>query len=168
MSLDEDLRRVTLQEERLHFDRFDPELAWELGRRLKDAAASRGVAVAIDISTPGQLLFHFAMAGATPNNADWIRRKRNAVFRFQRSSYGLGLQMRQRQTTLLQSYDLPLCDYADHGGCFPIVVTGVGFVGAVTISGLPQREDHNLVVETVARMLGRDISDITLSPEPAA
>jgi uncharacterized protein (UPF0303 family) len=164
MSLEDDLHRVAHQEKRLQFDRFGPAEAWGLGLRLKKAAEARQAALAIDISTPAQQLFHVAMPGATPNNSDWIRRKRNVVFRFFRSSYGLGLQMLQRQTTLLAAYDLELKDYADQGGSFPIMVTGTGFVGAVTVSGLPQREDHTLVVDVLAEMLGQDIADITLAP----
>lgn len=163
MSLEDDLQIVALQEQRLRFDRFGPNEAWELGRRLKEAAESRQCALAIDISLQGQQLFHYAMPGATPNNADWIRRKRNTVFRFFRSSYGVGLQMLQRQTTLPTAYALELRDYADHGGSFPIVVAGAGCIGAVTVSGLPQREDHGFVVKVLAEMLGQDPSDITLA-----
>jgi uncharacterized protein (UPF0303 family) len=163
MSLEDDLHRVTLQEQRLRFAHFGPDEAWDLGNRLKTAAEARQAALAIDISLPLQQLFHFATVGATPNNSDWIRRKRNVVFRFFRSSYGVGLQMAQRQTTLLAAYDLDLRDYADHGGSFPIIVTGTGFIGAVTVSGLPQREDHALVVEVLAEMLGQNISDIALA-----
>ena len=49
-------------------------------------------------------------------------------------------------------------DYTAHGGCFPIRVRGTGMVGTVTVSGLPQKEDHALVVETLGQVLG-------LSPE---
>jgi uncharacterized protein (UPF0303 family) len=164
MSLEDDLHIVALQEQRLRFDRFGPAEAWNLGLRLKEAAEARQAALAIDISLPGQQLFHFAMPGATPNNADWIRRKRNTVFRFFRSSYGVGLQMQQRQTTLAAAYALELSDYADHGGSFPILLTGSEFIGAVSVSGLPQREDHGLVVAVLAGMLGQDTADITLAP----
>jgi uncharacterized protein (UPF0303 family) len=44
-------------------------------------------------------------------------------------------------------------DYAIHGGGFPIYVLGVGIVGSVVLSGLPQREDHGLVVEALGEML---------------
>jgi uncharacterized protein (UPF0303 family) len=60
---------------------------------------------------------------------------------------------------------LPLRDYADHGGSFPISVKGVGCVGAVTVSGLPQREDHALVVQVLAQMCGVDPSELALEDE---
>jgi len=93
-----------------------------------------------------------------------VRRKRNIVRRFFRSSYAIGLLVK-RQEINLDALDPR--DYAPHGGCFPILLPGTGCVGTITVSGLPQREDHCLVVETVADFLGRDISDIALSLAPA-
>ena len=55
-------------------------------------------------------------------------------------------------------------DYAAHGGSFPINVAGAGIVGSVTISGLPQREDHNLVVEALCLLTGRDNEALRLKP----
>jgi len=37
-------------------------------------------------------------------------------------------------------------DYATHGGGFPIFLVGTGCIGAITVSGLPERDDHMLVV----------------------
>jgi uncharacterized protein (UPF0303 family) len=45
-------------------------------------------------------------------------------------------------------------DYAPHGGAFPIRIRDVGVVGVVTVSGLPQADDHALVVEAVTAHLG--------------
>ena len=44
--------------------------------------------------------------------------------------------------------------YAPHGGSFPIIVRDVGVVGTVTVSGLPQAEDHALVLEVLGTFLG--------------
>ena len=37
---------------------------------------------------------------------------------------------------------------------FPILVRGVGQIGVVVVSGLPQVEDHRLVVATLRARLG--------------
>ena len=64
-----------------------------------------------------------------------------------------------------ERYGLPDADYAAHGGCFPIHVAGTGIIGAVTVSGLTQREDHNLVVEALCLALKKDHDSLRL-PHP--
>jgi len=157
-----DLERSALQEQRLQFERFDATTAWTLGARLKDAAEARGVAVAIDIQLHGQPLFFYAMPGTTPDNVDWIRRKRNVVMRFQRSSYAVGLQLQQQQTTLEKQLAVDPRDYAPHGGCFPLNLIGTGCIGTITVSGLPQHQDHELVVEVLAKLLGQPLAELAL------
>jgi uncharacterized protein (UPF0303 family) len=60
---------------------------------------------------------------------------------------------------------LPISDYASHGGSFPLAVKGAGIVGSVTVSGLPQRADHELVVEALCALLGKDYASLKLGPE---
>lgn len=155
MDLEADLARVAEQERRLRFERFDAATAWDIGTRLKAAAEARGAAVAIDISLHGQQLFHYAMPGTTPDNADWVRRKRNTVTRFHRSSWALGLSLQQQGTTLEAKTGANLADFATHGGSFPILLAGTGCIGTITVSGLPQREDHALIVGVLEDYLGR-------------
>jgi uncharacterized protein (UPF0303 family) len=71
------------------------------------------------------------------------------------SSYGVGLKLAASKKTLEDNMGPAAADYAAHGGCFPIVVRGVGFVGTVAVSGLPQKEDHDLVVEALRAFLAR-------------
>ncbi|WP_375447567.1 heme-degrading domain-containing protein [uncultured Fibrella sp.] len=160
-SIDQDLAQIAFQEEQLQFDSFSAETAWQLGTLLKDAVEKRGKAVAIDIQLIGQPLFFYAMPGTTPDNIDWVRRKRNTVQHFQRSSYALGLDLKQKQTTLQEKAGFAVRDYATHGGCFPIRLLGT-FIGTITISGLPQREDHSVIVEVLARWLNRPLSELAL------
>lgn len=51
---------------------------------------------------------------------------------------------------------LDVADYALAGGGFPINVAGAGVIGTAIVSGLPQREDHNLVVRAIVEHLGQD------------
>ena len=161
MSIDQDLEMIALQEKRLQFKSFDSEMAWALGSALKAAAEKRHVAVVIDIQVSGHALFSYAMQGTTPDNWEWIRRKRNLVMRYHRSSYAIGLK-HQRAGTTLEGGGLDVKDYAAHGGCFPIFLEGTGCVGTITVSGLPQREDHALVVSVLQEYLQLTGEDLAL------
>ena len=46
-----------------------------------------------------------------------------------------------------------MSQFAAHGGAFPILLRGTGCIGTVAVSGLPQLEDHRLVVETLKAFL---------------
>ncbi|MBS0372810.1 MAG: heme-degrading domain-containing protein [Proteobacteria bacterium] len=162
MELNEELARVAAQEATLHLTRFDEDVAWRLGSRLQSMAMERGLAIAIEIRRCGQLLFYSALPGTTPDNADWIRRKGNVVTRFLRSSYAVGLSLQQKGGDLASRYGLPAADYASHGGAFPLCVEGAGIIGYVAVSGLPQRDDHELVVEALSAELR-----LSYSPPPA-
>ena len=108
------------------------------------------------------------MPGTTPDNADWIRRKRNVVERYHRSSYAIGLTHQRTQTTLQAKTGLDPKDYAPHGGCFPIILAGTGCVGTITVSGLPQRDDHNLVVAVLQDYLHLAAEDLALGAAAAS
>ncbi len=165
MGLSEDLERVALQERELQLPQLNAHVAWQLGVHLRTMAEERGLAVVIDVRRFGQPLFYAALEGTTPDNAEWVRRKSNVVARFHRSSYSVGLKLKAKNESLNEQQGLPLADYATHGGSFPLTVEGAGVVGSVTVSGLPQRADHELVVEALCSLLGRDYADLRLLPE---
>jgi uncharacterized protein (UPF0303 family) len=154
-----------MQERELQLTRLDSPTAWKLGLRLKTLAEERWHVVVIDVRRFGQPLFYVAMEGTTPDNAEWVRRKSNVVARFHSSSYALGIKLKLKNETLTDQQGLPLADYATHGGSFPLAVKGVGVVGSVTVSGLPQRADHELVVEALCDLLGRDYKTLRLPAE---
>ena len=164
MNIDHDLQRLAHQEQVLQLGTFTEATAWTLGSRIKALCESRQVGVAIEVRRAGHTLFFHAMPGPTPNNAEWVRRKRNAVELFQRSSYALGLSYQKEGTTLEQKLGLATADYAIHGGSFPIRVKGVGCVGSLTVSGVPQREDHAIVVAALAELCNVALADVALDP----
>lgn len=153
---DDDLEALLRQEEELQFQGFDNDDAWRLGRALVEAARARSAAVTVDITRNGQQLFHAALPGASADNDEWAKRKARVVQRFAHSSLYVGAKCRAGNTTFEEKYRLDPDIYAAHGGGFPVTVRGTGVVGAVVVSGLPQREDHALVVETLRRFLAAD------------
>jgi uncharacterized protein (UPF0303 family) len=165
MGWPEDLDRIALQEHELILPRLDARFAWELGARLRAMAVERKLAIVIDVRRFGQPLFYAAMEDTTPDNVEWVRRKSNVVARFHRSSYAIGLNEKLKRETIAEVQGLPIADYATHGGSFPLTVTGAGVVGSVTVSGLPQRSDHELVIEALCSMLKKDYAALSLPNE---
>jgi uncharacterized protein (UPF0303 family) len=147
------LDELEAQESRLVFDRFDEDTAWELGVALRETALARALPVAISIRRNGQRLFHAALPGASADNDGWLARKCAVVDRYGRSSLRVGEQFRVEGKSFDVDARLDPSDYAAHGGAFPVLVRGTGCVGTVAVSGLPQLDDHRLVVETLETFL---------------
>ncbi|WP_028803454.1 heme-degrading domain-containing protein [Streptomyces sp. 142MFCol3.1] len=140
------------QERRLTLPHFTYDDAWALGTLLVELARERRAPVAVDIRRGGQQLFHAALPGSTPDNDAWIDRKRRVVERYGCSSLLVGSRFRAKGTTFEESSRLDPDTYAAHGGAFPIAVEGAGVIGTVVVSGLPQVEDHALVVEALEKL----------------
>lgn len=168
MSIKNDLDLIRQQEDELQFYLFSAETAWEVGNRLRDEALARGAAMTFEVQVAGRTLFYGQTGFAPADQMEWIRRKRNVVMRFARSSYAIGLDLQQQGKTIEEKYGLPVAEYATHGGGFPIVLRGTGCVGSVIASGLPQREDHAMVVNALAAVLGVEVTRLPeATPQPA-
>jgi uncharacterized protein (UPF0303 family) len=165
-SLERDLEKIALQEGRLVFMQFDAKTAWTLGCELRKLAESFEAAVAIDVSLHDRQLFFCAMMGATLDNADWVRRKRNTVLRCHKSSYGIGLKFLLEGGSFHEKTGSSLQADATHGVSLPVLLEGVGCIDAITVFGLPQREDHGLVVRVLAKHLDQSPAELALE-EPA-
>jgi uncharacterized protein (UPF0303 family) len=160
--MEQDIERLIEQERRLQFSRFDRETAFELGCKVRALSRARGVAVAIEVRVARSTMFFNSMPGATGVNEDWIRRKRNTVEMFGQSSYRVGRALQLEGTSLEAKMGLATGEFASHGGGFPIVIDAVGCIGAVTVSGVPERQDHALVVEVLAEMCAVPLHEIAL------
>ncbi|HWG18273.1 MAG TPA: heme-degrading domain-containing protein [Acidobacteriaceae bacterium] len=168
MSLQDDIAALVKQEAALTLPAFTPDTAWQLGTMLRDMALTRRTPIVVDIrrfGAPHQQLFYTALAGTTPDNQRWVTRKIATVARFHKSSYHIGRLLEQSGLSFSARYNLPEEEYAAHGGCFPLIVENAGIVGAVTVSGLPQRDDHNIVVEALCQLTNRDHAALKLPPE---
>jgi uncharacterized protein (UPF0303 family) len=147
------IAEIEAQERGLILTRFTNDDAWRLGALLVDLAREREAAVVADIRRGGHQLFHYALPGTSPDNDAWLDRKCRVVDRYLESSYLVGTRFRAKGTTFEASSRLDPDRYAAHGGAFPLRVEGVGVIGTVAVSGLPQAEDHALVVEALTRFM---------------
>jgi uncharacterized protein (UPF0303 family) len=141
------------QERELQFDGFTNEDALQLGLLVVRLAQEGGKSITVDITRKGQRLFVHAMKGTSVGNEDWIRRKNNTAGFFGKSSWRVALELRELGRSIEEEHGLDTADYAAAGGAFPIVVRGEGMIGTITVSGLPDQEDHDLVVEAIRQYL---------------
>lgn len=150
------LSQLLQEEAELQFERFNEQTAWQLGSLLVERATAQGLPVTIDIMRGEQQLFHAALPGASADNDEWIKRKVRVVYRFGHSSFYMGQKLKASGKTIEEVYLIPESQFAAHGGCFPIIVRGTGMVGAATVSGLPQEEDHKLVTQVLREFLAKE------------
>ena len=147
------IARVEQQERRLVFGSFTNDDAWRLGQILVELASTRGLSVTVDITRGEQQLFHAALPGTAAHNDVWIARKTRTVREFGISSLLAGLRAKLGGNTFEDAPWIDPLRFAGHGGAFPVTVRGAGVVGTVTVSGLPQLDDHALAVEAIEAFL---------------
>jgi len=149
-----DILQDLLQEEaELQFVSFNEDTAWQVGSWLVEQAMENELPITIDITKAGHQLFHASRPGTSADNDEWVQRKVRLVYRMGHSSFYIGRRLAQAGASIEEKYLISEQEYAPHGGCFPIIVKGTGLVGAITVSGLAQEDDHKLVVQAIRHYL---------------
>jgi uncharacterized protein (UPF0303 family) len=138
------------QEARLVLPSCTADDALGIGRWILATAEARDHAIVVEAWLGGRLVFRAARPGTNETNDDYVGGKRRLVERFGHASF----YERQRHvaagTTFEQATGLTFPEYAPHGGGFPLRVAGEDApVGVVIVSGLPQQDDHALIVEAL-------------------
>ena len=141
------------QEQAAQFQSFSEEIAFDFGSVIYGIARGKRSPVVVNIRTADRALFHAAMPGATPDKDEWIRRKSNVVLRYHVSSLQFGDTLALKGRVINPDMGIDMMNYAAHGGSFPIRVKKSGVIAAVTVSGLPQLDDHRMIVEALDQYL---------------
>jgi uncharacterized protein (UPF0303 family) len=147
--MDDLLKQLLQEEQELQFNTFNEDTAWEIGNALIQLAIRDGLPVTVDVTRGEHQVFHASRPGTSVDNDEWVKRKIRLVNRFGHSSLYIGQLLKSKGKSLEDAYLIPEGTYAPHGGCFPIIVKGTGMIGTITVSGLPQEDDHRLVVDTI-------------------
>lgn len=165
MSAAEDIERIIRQETTFQFTVFDEATAFAIGSAIRARGLAENMPIVIEISIWDRLLFYAALPGSSSSNANWVRRKINVVRMFNRSTYGMVLQEQRPDRTFKPGAGLDPKDYVLAGGGFPIMIRGVGAVGVIGVSGLPERQDHGVIVDALCDHLGFERSELALPAE---
>lgn len=140
------------EEKDLSLNTFSNEDAINLGQELLKIALIKKAPVIVQVRKLDQILFHAALSGSTPENDWWINRKVRVVEKFNHSSLYVRVSFEEKNQTFEENSGLDNELYAAHGGGFPIFVNSQ-IVGIACVSGLPQVEDHQMLVQGLKNFL---------------
>ena len=143
---------ILLEEQSFVFSGFNALTALEIGKFLTVKANDLKLPIIIDVSSFQQCLYHFAAVGSTSNNEKFIRRKRNTVFLFSHSTKWAAGKVKGDSNAMHQRYGTNDVDYTILQGGFPIIVSQMGLVGCICVSGLTEQEDHNIIIEALSNL----------------
>jgi uncharacterized protein (UPF0303 family) len=163
MDVEADIAKIADQEATLVFETFDEATAFAIGSAIRERGLRDKHPIVVDIRTWDRPLFYAALPGSTADNANWARRKRNVVQNFHKSTYRMVLEQQRPDRTFKPGAGLSSADYVLAGGGFPVAVKGAGVIGVIAVSGLPEREDHGVIVEVLAARLGLDAKALALA-----
>ena len=162
MSVETDLKIIAEQEQKLVFEHFDEDTAFEIGGYVREAAKAIGKGIVVGVYLWDRTMFFGATAGASNGNQAWAERKAKLVRLSMKSSYRNVLERGDKPRMLEPGWAIEPTEYALAGGAFPIMVKGIGPVGAVAVSGLSERDDHEFARSAIARALGLDATAYAL------
>ena len=151
--MDEILEQLLLEEKQLQFVSFNEDTAWEIGCWVVEYATRNELPITVDIQRGEHQLFHASRPGTSADNDEWVKRKVRLVNRTGHSSFYIGQLLKSEGKSIEEMLLLPEGKFAPHGGCFPIIIKGTGAIGTITVSGLPQEEDHKVVVQAIKHHL---------------
>ena len=154
MAAADDIALIIAQEQRLAFRAFDEATAFAIGTAIRERAIADKLSLVVDVRLWNRPLFYAAMPGTDADNQHWVRRKANTVQRLLKSSYRVVLEQAREDRQFAPSRAMDTADYALAGGGFPIRFAGLGPIGCVTVSGLKERDDHQIAVDGVMAALG--------------
>jgi hypothetical protein len=97
-----------------------------------------------------------------PDNSEWARRKSNLVARFHRSSYAIGLELKQSGSTLLEKVCVARCGLCRAQRRVSDLCVERRRHWLADCLSVPQRSDHELVVEGLCAHLARDYAGLKL------
>ena len=134
---------------KIELDTFSNSIAMDMGVRIVELARSRNQAIAVEISRLNHTVFLYVDDELPADKHNWLRRKANVAKHFEESSLAVKTTLQNRQMSLEKPFGLEEKDYIAKGGSIPVFVKNAGMVATITVSGLRDFEDHDIIIEAL-------------------
>jgi len=134
---------------RIELDSFSNRIAFDMGVKIIDLAKSRNQHIAVEVCRLNQTVFLYVDDTLPVDKHNWLRRKANVSRQFEESSLSVKNDLKDGNMTLEKTFGLDEKDFLAKGGAIPIFIKNGGMIAVITVSGLHDEEDHNIIIEAL-------------------
>ncbi|AVF48829.1 heme-binding protein [Elizabethkingia anophelis] len=134
---------------RIELDSFSNRIAFDMGVKIIDLAKSRNQHIAVEVCRLNYTIFLYVDDTLPVDKHNWLRRKANIARQFEESSLSVKNDLKEGNMNLEKTFGLDEKDFLAKGGAIPIFVKNGGMIAVVTVSGLHDEEDHNIIIEAL-------------------
>lgn len=137
------IRKITLE-------KFSNEIGLEIGLAIVNLAKERNQNIAVQVERLNQIIFLYVGTDLPADKHNWLKRKSNLAKHFEESSLSIKEDLIQGKMTLEDTFALDEKEYLAKGGALPIFVKNAGMIAIVSVSGLRDVEDHQIIVDALS------------------
>ena len=134
---------------KIELESFSNQIALQMGLAIIDLAKTRNQHIAVEICRLNNTIFLYVDDTLPVDKHNWLRRKANVAKQFEESSLRVKNDLIEHNMTLDKTFALDEKDFLAKGGSIPIFVRNAGMIATITVSGLHDEEDHNLIVDAL-------------------
>jgi len=134
---------------RIELDSFSNRIAFDMGVKIIDLAKSRNQHIAVEVCRLNQTVFLYVDDTLPVDKHNWLRRKANISRQFEESSLSVKNNLKDGNMTLEKTFGLDEKDFLAKGGAIPVFIKNGGMIAVITVSGLHDEEDHNIIIEAL-------------------
>ena len=130
-------------------DEFSNSIAFEMGLTIVELAKSRNQKIAVQIERLNHIIFLYLADNLPADKHNWLSRKANVVKNFEESSLKVKQDLLNGKMTLEGTFGLPSDEYLAKGGAIPKFVKNAGMIAIITVSGLHDEADHEIIIDAL-------------------
>ena len=134
---------------RIVLEKFDNRMAYDMGAKIIALAESRKQHIAVEVSRLHHTVFLYVDDNLPMDKHHWLKRKANVARQFEESSLSVKHSLNEKGMSLEQHFGLDEKEFVAKGGAIPVFVNGAGMVAVITVSGLKDEEDHEIILEAL-------------------
>ena len=134
---------------RIELDNFNNRIGLEIGLAIVNLAKERNQNIAVQVERLNHTIFLYVDDNLPSDKHNWLRRKANVVKNFEESSLSVKYDLVNANMTLAGTFALDEKEFLAKGGSIPIFVKNAGIIAMVTVSGLHDEEDHNIIIDAL-------------------